>query len=273
MGFFKRKDPAEQAQTSRRAAVPSEVQAAEMRGRARRRLAGAVALVLAAVIVLPMVLDSQPQPVADNIPIRVPERNTPFQPQVSEPQAAAPAAPAEETPPAASSDPAAVPPPLASATPQQPPAAAQAPQHAQPPAATAKPESRPETRPETKPAEPKPEPKPAAKPADSRTDDGSRALALLEGRSAPAASAPKAQSSKGNFVLQIAAYTTAEDAQSRRTKLHQAGVTNAFVEPANIGGKQQYRLRVGPFPSREAAQAAQARLRTLGYDNGFIAAQ
>ncbi len=70
MGFFKRKDPAEQAQASKRAAVPSEVQAAELRGRARRRLAGAVALVLAAVIVLPMVLDSQPAPVDDNIPSR-----------------------------------------------------------------------------------------------------------------------------------------------------------------------------------------------------------
>ena len=54
----------------KRAAVPSEVQAAELRGRARRRLAGAIALVLAAVIVLPMVLDSQPVPVADNIPSR-----------------------------------------------------------------------------------------------------------------------------------------------------------------------------------------------------------
>ncbi|WP_175188346.1 SPOR domain-containing protein, partial [Achromobacter denitrificans] len=110
---------------------------------------------------------------------------------------------------------------------------------------------------------------------DTRSDDGARALALLEGRAAPAATpapAPK-PAAKGNFVLQIAAYTTSEDAQSRRSKLHQAGVTNAFVEQATIGGKQQYRLRVGPFPSREAAQAAQARLRTLGYDNGFIAAQ
>ncbi|PTN50191.1 sporulation protein, partial [Achromobacter xylosoxidans] len=121
----------------------------------------------------------------------------------------------------------------------------------------------------------KPDPKPAtpAKP-DNRSDDGARALALLEGRSAPAASAPAPKpAAKGNFVLQIAAYTTSEDAQSRRGKLHQAGVTNAFVEQATINGKQQYRLRVGPFPSREAAQAAQARLRTLGYDNGFIAAQ
>jgi len=264
MGFFKRKDPADQAQSSKRAAVPSEVQAAELRGRARRRLAGAIALVLAAVIILPMVLDSQPVPVADNIPIKVPERNTPFQPQVSEPQVAAPETPA---PAAAPTEPSSVPtpPPVTSvpapiaAAPAQPPAS----QPAAPPAATPKPAA---------PA-PKPEPKPATPPKpDTRSDDGARALALLEGRAAPAAPAPK-PAAKGNFVLQIAAYTTSEDAQSRRSKLHQAGVTNAFVEQATIGGKQQYRLRVGPFPSREAAQAAQARLRTLGYDNGFIAAQ
>ncbi|MDF3849528.1 SPOR domain-containing protein [Achromobacter denitrificans] len=267
MGFFKRKDPADQAQSSKRAAVPSEVQAAELRGRARRRLAGAVALVLAAVIILPMVLDSQPVPVADDIPIRVPDRNTPFQPQVSEPQAAAPETPATSPAP---TEPAAVPtpppvvsvPPPVAAAPTTPPAA----QPTTPPATAPKPA--------TPPA--KPDPKPATPPKpDTRSDDGARALALLEGRAAPAATpapAPK-PAAKGNFVLQIAAYTTSEDAQSRRSKLHQAGVTNAFVEQATIGGKQQYRLRVGPFPSREAAQAAQARLRTLGYDNGFIAAQ
>ncbi|WP_343499301.1 SPOR domain-containing protein [Achromobacter denitrificans] len=267
MGFFKRKDPADQAQSSKRAAVPSEVQAAELRGRARRRLAGAVALVLAAVIILPMVLDSQPVPVADDIPIRVPDRNTPFQPQVSEPQAAATETPATSPAP---TEPAAVPtpPPVVSV----PPPVAAAP--ATPPAA--QPTTPPATAP--KPATPpaKPDPKPATPPKpDTRSDDGARALALLEGRAAPAATpapAPK-PAAKGNFVLQIAAYTTSEDAQSRRSKLHQAGVTNAFVEQATIGGKQQYRLRVGPFPSREAAQAAQARLRTLGYDNGFIAAQ
>jgi DedD protein len=279
MGFFKRKDPADQAQPSKRAAVPSEVQAAELRGRARRRLAGAIALVLAAVNILPMVLDSQPTPVADTRPIKVPERNTPFQPQVSEPQAAAPATP---TPGAAPADPSAVqtPPPLTSAQPQAttPPATtppAATPPMATPPqvAATTPPRAQPATPPKP---ESKPEPKPATPKPETRSDDGARALALLEGRAAPAAAATpaaKPPAAKGNFVLQIAAYTTSEDAQSRRAKLHQAGVTNAFVEQASIGGKQQYRLRVGPFPSREAAQAAQARLRTLGYDNGFIAAQ
>jgi len=276
MGFFKRKDPAEQAQTSKRAAVPSEVQAAELRGRARRRLAGAVALVLAAVIVLPMVLDSQPTPVDDNIPIKVPERNTPFQPQVSEPQAAAPTEPSVPTDPAAVPTPPGVTsvPPVAAAS-NTPPATTHTTPPATQPATPAVPPvtpPKPEVKPKPEPAKPTTPPKP-----ETRSDDGARALALLEGRNAPASApkpdTPKPAASKGNFVLQIAAYTTSEDAQSRRGKLHQAGVTNAFVEQATINGKQQYRLRVGPFPSREAAQAAQARLRTLGYDNGFIAAQ
>ncbi len=274
MGFFKRKDPADQAQPSKRAAVPSEVQAAELRGRARRRLAGAIALVLAAVIILPMVLDSQPVPVADNIPIKVPERNTPFQPQVSEPQAGTTPAPAAQgaAPNEAPNIP--TPPPVSSATPQTATPSATPPAVTPPPATTTPPVTPPRTAQTTPPKpEPKPEPKPATPKPESRSDDGARALALLEGRAAPAAApTPKPAAAKGNFVLQIAAYTTAEDAQSRRSKLHQAGVTNAFVEQASIGGKQQYRLRVGPFPSREAAQAAQARLRTLGYDNGFIAA-
>lgn len=277
MGFFNRKDPADQAQPSKRAAVPSEVQAAELRGRARRRLAGAIALVLAAVIILPMVLDSQPVPVADNIPIRVPDRNTPFQPQVSEPQAGAAPATTPAAQGTAPNEPPNIPtpPPVTSAQPQTATPPATTPPATTPPVVTPPAVTPPRTAQATPPKpETKPEPKPAAPKPETRSDDGARALALLEGRSAPAAAtpAPKPAAAKGNFVLQIAAYTTSEDAQSRRDKLHQAGVTNAFVEQASIGGKQQYRLRVGPFPSRDAAQAAQARLRTLGYDNGFIAA-
>src|SRR6476620_11712696 len=43
--------------------------------RARRRLVGAVALVLAAVIGLPMILDSEPKPVADDIAIDIPSKD------------------------------------------------------------------------------------------------------------------------------------------------------------------------------------------------------
>jgi len=272
MGLFTRKDSAAAKKGNNgvraRPSVPSEIQAVELRARARRRLAGSVVLVLAAVILLPMVLDSRPTPVADDIPVRIPERDAPYQPAVSEPQAQQPApqpqqpaaaptpAPAEQAAPAASGTP-----PAASATPP----VALAP----PPVPDA---SRSPAKPEFKPIEPKPaENKPEAK-RPARSDDGSVALALLEGRKPPA-SAPAKTASGGNFVLQIAAYGTQADAQARNTKLHQSGITNAYVEPSNAGGKSQFRLRVGPFPSREAAQAAQARLRALGYDNGFIAAQ
>ncbi|HEX7931899.1 MAG TPA: SPOR domain-containing protein, partial [Paraburkholderia sp.] len=45
--------------------------------RARRRLVGAIAMVVAAVVVLPMVLDSHPKPVTDDISIDIPNRPTP----------------------------------------------------------------------------------------------------------------------------------------------------------------------------------------------------
>lgn len=74
-------------------------------------------------------------------------------------------------------------------------------------------------------------------------------------------------------MLQVAAYSTEADAQSRRSSLIDAGVTNAYVEQAVSNNKTTYRLRVGSFPTRDAAQAAQARLRALGYDNSLLLTQ
>lgn len=47
--------------------------------RARRRLVGAVALVLAAIIGLPMILDSEPKPLAEDIAIQIPSKDKPIQ--------------------------------------------------------------------------------------------------------------------------------------------------------------------------------------------------
>lgn len=44
----------------------------QLRKRARRRLIGAIVLVTAVVVVLPMVLDSEPKPVSQDINIRIP---------------------------------------------------------------------------------------------------------------------------------------------------------------------------------------------------------
>ena len=265
MGFFTRKDSAAARKgEARRAPVSSEIQAAELRARARRRLAGSVILALAAVIILPMVLDSRPTPVADDVSVSIPGKDAPYQPVVSDPQAQQPAQqaanPAQSAQPASNSAAPAEPlaPPVATAPPQPVP---EAPATAALPRSLARPaETRP---PETKPA------------SVARSDDGAVAMALLEGRKPPAAAAPAkpAPSAGGNYVLQIAAYGSQADAQSRYAQLRQSGITNAYIEPYTVGGKSQYRLRVGPFPSREAAQATQARLRALGYDNGFIAAK
>src|SRR5262252_3074790 len=58
---------------------------AALRVRARRRLIGAAALLLAAVIVVPLLLDRTPRPTVDNIPIDIPSEKTPFTPRLSLP--------------------------------------------------------------------------------------------------------------------------------------------------------------------------------------------
>lgn len=56
-----------------------------LKRRGRRRLVGAVALVLLAVIVLPMVFDPEPGPVAPPVSVRIPgEDETPFKPKAPE---------------------------------------------------------------------------------------------------------------------------------------------------------------------------------------------
>jgi DedD protein len=56
-----------------------------MRARARRRLIGAAALLLAAVIVVPMILDPAPKPLPSNIPIDLPSEKSPFKPRLALP--------------------------------------------------------------------------------------------------------------------------------------------------------------------------------------------
>lgn len=52
-----------------------------LKRRGRRRLVGAIALVLLAVIILPMVFDPEPRPIAPPVSVRIPgENDTPFKP-------------------------------------------------------------------------------------------------------------------------------------------------------------------------------------------------
>lgn len=262
MGLFSRNEP---ASSGRRSSLSSEAQASELRGRARRRLIGALALVVAAVIVVPMLLDtSVPSDQASTpavVPVIVPPAPEPGGLQAG----AAPNADIAD----ASSPMAAEPAPEATGALTEPLPGVSSQTGPAGPVETKRPPEPPPKLTE-KAHEPKPEPKPEPKgKIAQRTDDGSVAIALLEGR-APSKAVAQPKAASGNFILQIASYTSDHDAKTRQSRLAAAGVTNAYVETAEIGGKTAYRLRVGPFPSREAAQAAQTRLRALGYDNGFI---
>ena len=81
-------------------APPSPTESIDaMRRRARHRLIGAVALVLVGVVGFPLLFDTQPRPVAVDIPIEIPDRNT-VKP-LPVPVAAAPVAPKVASAPAA----------------------------------------------------------------------------------------------------------------------------------------------------------------------------
>lgn len=231
-----------------------------MRRRARHRLIGAVVLVLIGVIGFPLLFDTQPRPVAVDIPIEIPDRNKAKPLPVPEgapatDKAAAPA-PAVATAPA----PAAPATPAASARAAgKPPAEAAAKPAAAPPVAKAepKPEAKP---PEPKPAAPKPEAKPAEpKPAEAKAtpaDDGARARALLEGRE-PEADAPGAR-----FVVQVGAYGDADKAREARQKLERAGL-KTYVHVADTKDGKRTRVRVGPFATRAEADRAAEKIKGL----------
>src|SRR3954471_12219296 len=53
-------------------AAPEDVNVDELRRRARRRLVGAIVLALAAAVVVPMLLESEPRPLGEDVAVRIP---------------------------------------------------------------------------------------------------------------------------------------------------------------------------------------------------------
>jgi len=241
--------------------TPEDRDARLLRLRARHRLIGALALVLAVSVVLPMLLDGEP-----DAPPPVPDVLQVIPPVPSALTEAGQTVPAQATPARESSLPAVEPVPL-----QPPPTVATPPAAVSGSSASASSVNR--DRAGTPPA--RSDARPTAPPSnnrnnrrqDVRTDDGVLALSLLEG------SAPQTQPAQGQVALQVLALSSDAEAQKQREQLVAAGVGNVYVQTASVNGKPTYRLRVGPFPTRQAAQAAQASLRTLGWADSFIVDQ
>ncbi|MGO0789295.1 SPOR domain-containing protein [Herbaspirillum seropedicae] len=259
--------------------------------RARRRLIGAVALALAVVIVLPMILDSEPKPLNDDIAIQIPSKDQPAsgaaQPAAGDAKQASLDQKEEIVEPASiAPEPATTPAPAAAAPaatqPATPPVAAVAPKVIEKP--VEKPAEKPADKPAPKIEEKKPivvehreEPKKeAAKPkasAPSAHDDSARALAILEGKSG-AAAAPaekKPAASGGKFVIQVAALATQDKVNELRNKLSAAGIHSYTQKIATQAGDRT-RIRVGPFGSREEAERMGGRIKKLGLNATIVPA-
>lgn len=227
-----------------------------LKKRARRRLVGAIALALLAVIVLPMVMDQEPKPLTQDIQIRIPSQDSgaasplsrlvPNKPlptplpaeSKSTVPAPAPAAPAVAASPAAASDGKA--PAQAQATTELPKAAA--------PAASA-----------ASVAE-KPNDKPAAKTSSTpHKPDSALAAARTNGE---------------QWEIQLGAYKDLANVKALQARLKEYGYPS-FTEKVETPQGERIRVRGGPFASREAAEKAQARLKKLsvGAPAGGVVAQ
>ncbi len=247
--------------------------------RARRRLIGAIALALAAIVFVPMLFDRAPAPPPDDIALQIPDRDTPFEGRRGVPDPSrGPLKPAGDLPTVSS------PPSLpesastsASTSPAGPaaPGEVEAPKpsvrevpplKADKPVETQTPEQSIEKLTERAPAKPKM--LPATPPAASAvTADDPHAIAALEGKSDGAGT--PAGSGARTFAVQVAAYAAPEKARGMRDQLV-AGGLKAYVESVSTAQGLRTRVRLGPFPSRDAADRARAKLKTMKLDGSVV---
>jgi DedD protein len=224
--------------------------------RARRRLVGAIALALGVAIGLPMILDSEPKPIATDIDIRIPSRDKAAPLPKPAPVAAVDALDKREeivdAPKPAAAVSAPVPVPLVTL-----------PREGE--ARPAKPEHKPEVKPEVKPKPEKLADKPAdklpVKPTAKPAPDAERALAILEDKPVPASAAPA-----GNkVVLQVAALAGQDKANDLQARLKKAGIV-AYTQK---GSGDLVRVRVGPY-SKEEADKVRAKLAAMDLSGSVV---
>ena len=241
-----------------------------MRKRAKHRLIGSAVLVLIGVIGFPLLFDTQPRPVAGDIPIEIPGKNavkplTLPAPAAVKAPAPTPAAPAEKLTEKVAD--------AASLAPREeilPLKPAPAMVESAPPAIKkeAKPEPKPEPKAPPK-VEAKPEPKPPAKleakpapKAPAAGAESARATALLEGEARPAAGKSADDAASGRVVVQVGAFSDEAKAREARLKLEKAGL-KTYTQVTETKNGKRIRVRVGPFASRADAEKAASKIKTL----------
>ncbi|OPF64273.1 MULTISPECIES: SPOR domain-containing protein [Hydrogenophaga] len=209
---------------------PQSIEA--VRRRARHRLIGAAVLVLVGVLGFPLLFDTQPRPIAVDVPIEIPSRNTPATP-----------APKTEAPAAARPAPVATADSLAAR------------EEVVEPKAVAKPADKPVEKPAEKP--------PLEKPVADKAAAGNTTEKPPE--------KPSEKTATGNerIVVQVGAFSEAERAREARLKLERAGL-KTYTHVAETPQGRRIRVRLGPFATRAEAEKAAERAKALGLSTALL---
>ncbi len=240
MAFFKFRSSDPEAQAPAPAAEGLDL----LRQRARHRLIGAAVLVLVGIVGFPMVFDSQPRPVALDLPIDIPDRDK-AKPQVIAPTVVAPADvvlnPAATTPLATPPAPGGAPTEIAADK-----AALQASKSVDKPV-----ESLVE-KPVDKAQDKTPDAAQSKAQETGVSEDAKKSRALLEAAAAQGA----------RFIVQAGAFADSGAARDARSKLERAGM-KTYTHIADTKDGKRTRVRVGPVATLAEADKLAERIRKL----------
>jgi len=248
----------------------TDINVDELRRRARRRLIGAVVLALAAAVIVPMLLESDPKPLGEDVSVKIPpEDGGKFVNRLSDKSAKAAA-----VAPAAKSE--------AVKEPVKEPA--REPNKEAPKAdATPSPASSPESAPAPKKSISQAEQKmlgtpakpavtaspPAVAPVPAAAPAPVAAPASVASAATPAPAAAAKATGGESFSVQLAAFADDKGANALANKLKRATYP-AYTEPLTTSKGTLWRVRVGPYPSRDAAVEIRDKLKSEGY-SGIVA--
>jgi DedD protein len=217
----------------------------QLKKRARRRLVGAIVLVTAVAVILPMVLDSEPKQVSQNVDIQIPSPDSSeFKPKTA-PSARAPAdsTPLKGMP-------------------------------ASRPAAPARRETSPAEKSDTASSSIADPGEAKATVAQTAKDVSTPKAGSTDQKSSKEASkavAKDATGAAGTYVVQIAALADETRARQLQKQMTEAGV-KAYTEVVATKSGTVTRVRAGPYPTREAAEGALTQLKKVGLD-GTVASK
>ena len=214
----------------------------QLKRRARRRLIGAIVLVVAIIVVLPMVLDSEPRPTGQAVSVQIPSPDSGVFTSKVVPLPATPNSKADSK-----------------AVPLKPTVALPAEAPKQAAATPAAPAPLPD-----KEAPAKEAPKAAPKELTTPVAKAEAAKPVKPAPAKPTAKTAKpAAKSDGKFVVQVIALADAGKAKQMQGQIAAAGI-KSYTEVVKTSKGDVTRVRAGPFATRGAAEKAREQLKALG---------